>query len=592
MSKKYLFLKSALAVSITAGLAACGGSGGGSTPSPSRDEVNTGQFVDSPVGGLEYTAQPSGIADVTTDDGTFRYVDGDTIKFRVGAFYLGEASAGSLITPVTLTSNTPERTENIARFLQTLDDDGIPGNGITITANTRSVAANQNATDVATATISDTTATVLTDGNTVPQTKVVSAEEANDHLSGTLDQLAPVESCSDERAKAVTEARLVDNAFGFIRSDELGVFHFKNDGTLAEYSYDTERTNPLRDGAEETWELLNGGSSIKFEREPTAMTVCSTDNYLIFEDGEGIAKFYNIKPYALPISAQSFAIGTAAGNQKAILEVKPDGSLDYFPVETPISAASAASVGGFGELDLDFDEGGVIDKVYFLAGQGNRIGIHFDYNDQGLASVGTAEMIANASNVNEEALQNSTLVSRDEEKNEVVIHQLSANSILEDFSNDCYSGSEQNACYSKGTWTLSGNELTFDRSNEAPEVFSVQNAGTEIYLARSGVEGDDLIQVQKTKAIVETAFTGTYNVNIPTENTINNELVIRQGKECTYSDTQCTWEIDANGKVEISFDSNATGNIWQLAGSNDRFAFVMTHSDNQNDIEPGFMTRK
>jgi hypothetical protein len=98
--------------------------------------------------------------------------------------------------------------------------------------------------------------------------------------------------------------------------------------------------------------------------------------------------------------------------------------------------------------------------------------------------------------------------------------------------------------------------------------------------------------VQKTKAIVETAFTGTYNVNIPTENTINNELVIRQGKECTYSDTQCTWEIDANGKVEISFDSNATGNIWQLAGSNDRFAFVMTHSDNQNDIEPGFMTRK
>ncbi len=601
MSKKNLFLKSALAISITAGLAACGGGGGGeSTPPPSGNEANTGKFVDSPVGGLEYTAQPSGIADVTKDDGTFRYEDGDTIKFRVGAFYLGEANGGSLITPITLTNNTPERTENIARFLQTLDDDGIPGNGITITANTRKVAANQNATDVATATITNdtvgtTTATVLTSENTVPQTTVVSAQDANDHLNGTLDQLDPVESCSDERADAVTETRLVDKAFGFIRSDELGVYHFKSDGTLADYSYDTQRTDNLRDGDSESWELLSEGSSIKFGRETSAMTVCSTANYIIFENGEGTAKLYDIKPYTLPSSTQSFVIGTAAGNQKAILEVSPDGSLDYFPAETPVSAASAASVGTFGELNLDFDEGDVIDKIYFLAGQGNRTGVYLDYNESGvLSTVGTAKMIAKASSVTEEALKGSTLVFRDEEENEVVILRLNADDTLEDFANDCYFGSIQTACYSKGTWTLSGNELTFDSSDEAPDVFRVQNAGSDIYLARSGVEGDDLFRMQKTKAIVETAFTGTYNVNIPTENTANNELVIREGSDCTYSGTQCTWEIDGNGKVEINFafDSTATGNIWQLAGSNDKFAFVMTHSNEVNDIEPGFMTRK
>jgi hypothetical protein len=115
----------------------CGGGGDSSSPSDTPNEVTpkTGQFIDSPVQGLSYaTATQSGITD---EMGTFRYVEGETITFRLGAMELGQAIGGEVITPVDIVDGATDAHNtaviNICRLLQTLDHDGTPDNGITIT---------------------------------------------------------------------------------------------------------------------------------------------------------------------------------------------------------------------------------------------------------------------------------------------------------------------------------------------------------------------------------------------------------------------------------------------------------------------------
>lgn len=116
-------------------LAACGG--GGSTPAatvsppPPPPVTNTGIFLDSAVEGLTYQSgsNPPGTTDA---NGTFIYTPGETLTFSVGGVVLGTLPDGAaVITP----SDFGAAAEiNIARFLQTLDADGDPSNGIDLTA--------------------------------------------------------------------------------------------------------------------------------------------------------------------------------------------------------------------------------------------------------------------------------------------------------------------------------------------------------------------------------------------------------------------------------------------------------------------------
>lgn len=102
---------------------------------PEPAQVNTGVFTDSEVAGLYYeTETKSGI---TNSAGEFDYLEGETVTFYVGNIELGSALASPQMTPVTIASTenadlqTPE-VQNIAAFLQTLDSDGDPSNGILI----------------------------------------------------------------------------------------------------------------------------------------------------------------------------------------------------------------------------------------------------------------------------------------------------------------------------------------------------------------------------------------------------------------------------------------------------------------------------
>ncbi|HEY2152739.1 MAG TPA: hypothetical protein VGH34_18160 [Vicinamibacterales bacterium] len=131
-------------IGLAAVLGGCGGGGSDSAapssgPSPA---TTTGKFVDAAVGNLEYTCgtAPNQTSGKTDGLGVYLYVPGPpapTCTFSIGGVTLGSATAGNVLTPYSLvpgsTPGTPNATvTNIARFLQSLDSDGNPANGITI----------------------------------------------------------------------------------------------------------------------------------------------------------------------------------------------------------------------------------------------------------------------------------------------------------------------------------------------------------------------------------------------------------------------------------------------------------------------------
>lgn len=103
-----------------------------------------------PVSGVRYET-PSARG-VTDENGTFRYNDGEIVRFSVGDTFLGETPGKPEVSPFDLASMAPlvsnrairravsdathpfQIAINLAVFLQTLDHDGKPENGIEITA--------------------------------------------------------------------------------------------------------------------------------------------------------------------------------------------------------------------------------------------------------------------------------------------------------------------------------------------------------------------------------------------------------------------------------------------------------------------------
>lgn len=108
----------------------------------------SGQFVDSPVSGLEFDRKNIDdevvVTGSTDADGNFEYLRGDRIIFKIGDnFKLPEISPKNFVTPLSFfTTDNPvaPQVANLARLLQSLDVDGDPTNGIEITPAASSVA--------------------------------------------------------------------------------------------------------------------------------------------------------------------------------------------------------------------------------------------------------------------------------------------------------------------------------------------------------------------------------------------------------------------------------------------------------------------
>jgi hypothetical protein len=106
------------------------------------DLIREGRFVDSPVEGLFHASRTE--TGVTNALGTFRYAEGEDVVFSIGDIELGSSAGGRFLTPLDLVPGASGEADptvtNIARFLQTLDADGNPNNGIVITEAVRSAA--------------------------------------------------------------------------------------------------------------------------------------------------------------------------------------------------------------------------------------------------------------------------------------------------------------------------------------------------------------------------------------------------------------------------------------------------------------------
>ena len=98
----------------------CGGNG--SSSSASSDSFLQGTFLDSPVAGLSYEIETH--SGTTDQNGTFFYLEGETIRFILGDVYMGQATAAPQMTPIDIvpgaTDSTHPAVANMIRFMQTL----------------------------------------------------------------------------------------------------------------------------------------------------------------------------------------------------------------------------------------------------------------------------------------------------------------------------------------------------------------------------------------------------------------------------------------------------------------------------------------
>ena len=132
MNRKYLPLLAAVTLLLLLTGAKCvvvATSGGGSSDKdkdPPPDTViitSDGVFIDAPVEGLRYAS--GALTGTTGPRGEFRYEEGNTVQFSIGAIALGAATPGKpVITPLDLVENGTldnPAVINIARLLQSLD---------------------------------------------------------------------------------------------------------------------------------------------------------------------------------------------------------------------------------------------------------------------------------------------------------------------------------------------------------------------------------------------------------------------------------------------------------------------------------------
>jgi hypothetical protein len=116
------------------GLSGCGNQSSSDNSSDLDNLINQGVFLDSSVQGLHYeTETHSGMTD---ENGSFQYRDGEMIMFSMGGIFLGEALADVIMTPIHMVPEATDETHptvtNMLRFMQTLDLDNNPENGITL----------------------------------------------------------------------------------------------------------------------------------------------------------------------------------------------------------------------------------------------------------------------------------------------------------------------------------------------------------------------------------------------------------------------------------------------------------------------------
>jgi len=179
-----LFSLAVVAIFTTCGDDGDTGAGPGTPPPPLKVS-----FLDCRVEGLEWEAGSS--SGWTDANGECEGAIGEVVTFSFGDIVIGEGIAGPNMTPVDLTFVT-RAIPNIARLLQTIDDDHDPASGILITAAVRTAAAglsvdfNQYGSDFESDANVISVVNTLTTATSEGARTLIDVVTAMDHLNATL----------------------------------------------------------------------------------------------------------------------------------------------------------------------------------------------------------------------------------------------------------------------------------------------------------------------------------------------------------------------------------------------------------------------
>ncbi len=174
-------LLNSIAISI-ATLTTITGCGGSSEPSTTTAAVSTAKYIDSAVAGVAYNCGSQ--YGYTDESGTFKFERGKECSLSVGDILLRKVDTSNLSDQaIILEDNT-----TTAQFLQSIDQDGNPDNGISVTREIHTALRTEGIHSVPK---SDEELTEvinkLHEHSPEYQGRFVSKEEAEEHLKKTRD---------------------------------------------------------------------------------------------------------------------------------------------------------------------------------------------------------------------------------------------------------------------------------------------------------------------------------------------------------------------------------------------------------------------
>ncbi|MBF0462351.1 MAG: putative Ig domain-containing protein, partial [Magnetococcales bacterium] len=318
-------------------------------PAPTLN-ISHGIFLDSAVAGVQYrTASQSGVTD---SGGGFAFKDGETVTFSVGNIILGTVSSTSVragtgglpIVTLDKLADTVAGAQsaahanivtNIARLLQTLDSDGNPANGITIT---------QTALDDAAKTVADVTA--------APEqfsSAVTSYITQATHQTGLIDAKTALANYN----QTILALSALDNVHVLTASMLLAVqdqsFHFTlpQDTFLAPNGATLSYTVSLTDGTTNT--ALPAGYWLHFD--PATLTLSGTPHNA--DVGDAVIK----------ITATYGSTNTSSGYVNYLLMVDnvndvPVASAGTGLVQMDTHTTSPSIAAAFTDADVSLSVGG------------------------------------------------------------------------------------------------------------------------------------------------------------------------------------------------------------------------------------------
>ncbi len=311
----------------------CGGSSGksdgGSSNSPGDSvSIGTGYYIDSAVAGVEYKCgKESG---VTASDGKFTFEKGKDCSFNVAGVEIRKVEATKLVDKVKIVEDKPE----VAAFLQSIDIDGNPSNGIDIKPEVLKVLkeALKNHTTVPT---DDNLTNVVNEvKNSVTEFKgeVVTREKAMQHVKGSQE--------------SVVKELLGGKTFYVVGQDEdggsyIGEIKFNQDVTQDNWKDLTEIMKGLDDGESGRDDIIIDGNTLVFSKgtsdENSRIYLYKTNNYLVFSrhKHKKYDRLYYNKAKAeayyksLKNDSSSSDGGSASNDHIAITQAMLDGKTFY-----------------------------------------------------------------------------------------------------------------------------------------------------------------------------------------------------------------------------------------------------------------------